>query len=133
MTEADFYKVLFDEKIFDPFIYDFGNIPTEITFGEFIIKLEKSPKKDNKFLAVISYYKDEIGIPNELLNSINNKYITKECGIYSEPDCITKELLIASPEKLYINQRLGLKIFIEEMKNYFSRVYKPDLTRKKTK
>lgn len=133
MSEQDFYKILFDEKIFDPFAYDISSIPAEIIFGEFTFKYEKSSEKDKKSYVVVSYYKKDTNIPEMILNSINKKYIISECGIHSEPQGIFKKIITDSCDKLYINQKLGLRIFIEEMKNYFNRVYIPDISRRKAK
>ena len=133
MSEQDFYKVLFDEKIFDPFAYDIGSIPKEITFGEFIFKYEKPIDNNKKGYVVVSYYKSDANIPEIILNSINAKYITSECGLHSEPQGILKKLIVDSCDKLYITHKLGLRIFIDEMKSYFTRVYVPNNARIKTK
>ena len=133
MSEQDFYITLFNEKIFNPFMYELGNVPKKITFSEFVFEFVESPNDRSNSTVIISYYKEDAFIPENILRSIDKVYITSACGIYSEPKCITTKLDVTSCKKLYIKEKLGLRIFIEEMKEYFTRVYKPAYTREKIK
>lgn len=133
MSESDFYKILFEENIFSPLSYDLGSIPNKITFGEFVFEFKKADEPFGDSYAIVSYYQEGVNIPRELINSLKKKYITTECGIYSKENSKNKNGVNELSSVLYISRRVGLQVFISEMKGYFCRVYNCSNTRTKTK
>lgn len=133
MSEQDFYKVLFDENIFSPFSYNLGEIPSKITFCEFTFEFVKSKESFGENYVMVSYYKEDANLPEELLKSITGKYITSECGIASKPNSITKNTITIPSKNLYIYRKIGLQVFILEMKRYFNRIYRSRNVRTKQK
>lgn len=131
MSESEYYRVLFEENIFALTSYDLGSIPRKITFGEFVFEFVENKETNIGSYVIVSYYKDDDNMPEELLLSIKNKYVTKECGISSSLQCVTKETITKPSHSLYITRRIGLIVFIREMKCYFNRVYNKNSVRKR--
>lgn len=131
MSEKEYYSVLFKENIFSPFSYDIGNIPTNVTFGEFVFDFKKPDEPFADSYVIVSYFNGDI--PNELIKNIQDKYLTTECGICSKIECISKSSINIPSEKLYITKTIGLQVFILEMKRYMNRVYNKNSKERKLK